>query len=1090
MKTYLSFTITIVLVTLLVISIIYFDHNLLVFDKFKSRQDYIVALISIITAFLGLLQILFKDKSGMKVHEIPIEKDFPQRNFKERLKSYCNFLARDLDKIDQETNWSSDLFTPLDAEVEINSATRRTQKIKDMLKAIRANQKSKAFLVLGDPGSGKSVALRKLCRDLLSEVGKTGKVPIYINLKEWETEEPWSEEIPPKSEQLYNFVLNNLKERGDIFANKFLDQYFEKMFETGRIFLILDSFDEIPAVLDADESSWIVDQLSTIIYNCIAGAHESRGVLASRMYRRPTQKFNAETKLEIRPFTENKIIENIKKQLSAGESLVQTLFKDHPALVPIARNPFSNALILNFYEEQGRLPVNQAEIYETYIHRRLKDCEAKIKQKKLNEESILHFASEIAFAMFSNPKAGLEIELKDLDRLSEKGPVEDTMEILQFARLARLKSSNEKQFSFVHRRFAEYFLTRRIVEGKIEVPLEAIPSDSRWRDALVLYCEVAEETEAKRIAEYCWKEIKNVFGEKVNKWEKYLSLSEEKEELQNELKNYWNEKLGVFLFLKTAELGYKFKKFASKAESRILLSIYSKLNRLKYFVELYEDDLPEFEQLTKQINGIDKKMEKLSANEIYNINISGEKYLRVVHSLRFLANAFHSRLDCIRSFQAKLSNFINFVISNNNNLVATKIAVESIILARTKERDDLIITSFDVDNKWINETASRSCRYLSKISDVLERVLRHHFIRKPLKILIKSRKEILFSLSLSDAFIPLRKRLNFYISDLILMIFGFISLNLATAILIYHRFPYFLMLTTLVIFWLRFIFKYFVKDILTTEEEEAKDNIFFRFLPSTIVMVNFFYIVWISVHHSFLLNINVFVIILLLSISSLLIFPWYNMFYNYFRLILFGPLLLVLDVAESIFSMLNLISFGILPKIIKSVLDIYKYPRLFLKAIPLHLIFFLAVVFIITQIISFFFNLFSTGIVTSETVEGIYQSIETSRETKSVMVNIILILLGSGVLGFVFYKYIVPLWQGYTIFKKLEFNNIMFREKISEQFNVCLKFNIQLKFVRELEKRHIKAIGEWPDYKLPNHYNDPGSTLLAQLEERWLGLDR
>src|SRR5205814_943730 len=40
--------------------------------------------------------------------------------------------------------------------------------------------------------------------------------------------------------------------------------------------------------------------------------------------------------------------------------------------------------------------------------------------------------------------------------------------------------------------------------------LEAIPTDSRFRDALVLYCEVADAADARRIAQLCWSEARRI----------------------------------------------------------------------------------------------------------------------------------------------------------------------------------------------------------------------------------------------------------------------------------------------------------------------------------------------------------------------------------------------------------------------------------------------------------------------------------------------------------------------------------------------------------------------------------------------------
>ena len=199
-------------------------------DKLPSESPSIAALI-FLTAVILIVNYFARDSTAMKEHPSAIEKEFPEKGYKTLLQLFAGFLLDDLNRIDRETNWSPEFFTPLDAEVEIRSSSKRSKKITDLLDGIRSDRRSRVFLVLGDPGSGKSVALRKLCRELLKEVDKTGKVPIYINLREWSQETAWSANNPPTVEHLYDFVLANLKSRGDVFTNEFLDKYFKRMFE-------------------------------------------------------------------------------------------------------------------------------------------------------------------------------------------------------------------------------------------------------------------------------------------------------------------------------------------------------------------------------------------------------------------------------------------------------------------------------------------------------------------------------------------------------------------------------------------------------------------------------------------------------------------------------------------------------------------------------------------------------------------------------------------------------------------------------------------------------------------------------------------
>ena len=105
---------------------------------------------------IGVIAInyLTRDSTVMGEHRPSDHKD-SERDLRKDLVKVGRALKNDLNRIDDETNWSTEYFAPLDALVEIRQGTHRKRGIKKLLPAIRADRRSSTFLVLGDPGSEK-----------------------------------------------------------------------------------------------------------------------------------------------------------------------------------------------------------------------------------------------------------------------------------------------------------------------------------------------------------------------------------------------------------------------------------------------------------------------------------------------------------------------------------------------------------------------------------------------------------------------------------------------------------------------------------------------------------------------------------------------------------------------------------------------------------------------------------------------------------------------------------------------------------------------------------------------------------------------
>lgn len=921
------------------------EINKLILEKYPQISNYfpitdlpIIAAILVLLVLLIALHYCIRDFSAMKTHQNSFDEEFPEKDFKERLKAFCKVLENRLNQLDIDTNWSDAHFTPLDAEVEILNRGGRKRRVSNLLTAIKKDNKSKAILVLGDPGAGKSVALRKLSRDLLKDVISNYKIPIYINLKEWQIQGKWTEQVPPKHEDLFDFVIKSLKGK-DVFADEFIDKYFKRLLENGHVFLIFDSFDEIPSVLDVDESSWLIDKLSLLIFEFLSGAHDSRGVLASRLFRRPSAYFQTKTILDIRPFSEIKIVKALKKYILFDKNLINALFKERQELIPIASNPFSVGLIYNYAKDnENRLPQNQAELYSSYIHKRLDACKNKIKESALTNDIVIDGAIEIANYMFNKENLGLEASVLELKSVLKNKPIEHIVQILVYARIGRLGGGSESRFSFVHRRFNEYFVVLNLIKNPQKVLLEAIPTDSRYRDALVLYCEVADENDAVKIADFCWNEIQ----------------------------------------------------------------------------------------------------------KIKDVTIGNPQYLRSIHCLRFIKEAYRNRLECLYGFRSKLTDLIALQIEEyrkTGNALFVKFSIEAIGLTKSSDIQNLLIKSFNLRNEWLNDTAIKSCRHLPNLDKELEQKIREYLISLDTVTFLRRREELLFSLRLSGGFNNIYR--NFVIRDIDLKIalisVGFLFfiqplIAIFTCIVIYSEMSInpALMLKSL--------------DELMKVKKKGSDSSyhqvgilfnrvgFWRIQTAAILFITLF----VATDHDF--------------VSSIICSHFFNLYSG--EVDIEWKFIGAVCILFLIFPMYNLISL---------ILDIRIKEKKDILILLLFVCMMTLLIWGLSLVIGF---------------------LENYPVAKKIVFALCLVAV-----GYLIVYAMVKLIRDYLTYLSLVKRLVHTRPYISESYFKLKTSYFKLCFIKYISENVDRCSGDWPNGNIPFDQSD-ASAFLARLEEKWLGLDR
>jgi hypothetical protein len=256
--------------------------------------------------------------------------------------------------------------------------------------------------VLGDPGTGKSVAMRKLARDLVSVSVRSARIPIYVNLKEWRREKSWSTNDRPNAEEFYKFLFFSILESLDYNSRSFLQENdnYRHLFEAGYFFFILDSFDEIPAVLDHDENSWLIDELSSAITKCVLGGKNSRAVIASRLFRKPKIVSEFRSIFEIRPFSDDRIVRAIRAAASDPERLIKIVLTERPDLGALGRNPFMLQLVINHFNLKHGPPNSQAQMFETFFQSNIDFARTQYGFTDASDSQIYSICEEIADCMF------------------------------------------------------------------------------------------------------------------------------------------------------------------------------------------------------------------------------------------------------------------------------------------------------------------------------------------------------------------------------------------------------------------------------------------------------------------------------------------------------------------------------------------------------------------------------------------------------------------------------------------------------------------------------------------------------------------
>lgn len=445
---------------------------------------------------------------------------------------FVEHLDSEVKRLNRESDWNDFYYTQLEAEVEMDpsldldihstknpiilirsffhvlvssigmSPTSKIQK--NLIQAIK-NSNSRAFLIIGEPGSGKTVSLRHLFVEMANKCitsrHKDDVVPVYLNLKHLNVEADIVD-----ADKIHTWIVEELRSNQDRTILEFIDKNFEQMLKDGNFFFLFDSFDEIPAVMDAQEEQEVVRNYALALDRFLHSQHQCRGLVSSRPYRKPRTFIGQ--KMEIRPLSNKRIKKALYKYMGQDFTLANQIWRElvqsREDMLFVAQNPFYLGLLVRYSKENQRLPELHYDLFEHFVQSRANADEKWLNRFGLTPDELIAGSSVIAFSMTITPHIGLEANTKQLCEATKyaQNKLELLLHALAYSKLGRLsheEPDRPRVFSFVHRRFHEYFCALYLKKNLNIAPFENLSADDRWREILVLLCEVISKDNLIRI---------------------------------------------------------------------------------------------------------------------------------------------------------------------------------------------------------------------------------------------------------------------------------------------------------------------------------------------------------------------------------------------------------------------------------------------------------------------------------------------------------------------------------------------------------------------------------------------------------------
>jgi len=358
-----------------------------------------------------------------------------------------------------------------------------TRKITDLLREIRT---LRCVVVLGDPGSGKTVCLLQLAiqaaREALLSARTDNILPVFIPLNEFKIPISWNEDVP---QQVLQFFKEQIRKQHAPDSSADIDSRLDILVRDGRILFLFDAMDEMPP---ADYY-----ERFKALARFVRANPDNRFVFSCRLLDYIDEPTLPAQQIALAPFTNAQIRKFFKLYLGKEDkSALMEVFNERGDLARQARSPFFLSLISACVKASETPGGSWDVLVGRFVYIAL-DNERKRRGLALKEwqplqDLTLNWLSELAFdlteAATTRTVASSEIVAQALSSVQGK---QDLFEIARRAGILR-QLSTDLTCRFEHHKLQEYFAARKLAtrlnSGSVEV--HEYLDDIWWREVVVM----------------------------------------------------------------------------------------------------------------------------------------------------------------------------------------------------------------------------------------------------------------------------------------------------------------------------------------------------------------------------------------------------------------------------------------------------------------------------------------------------------------------------------------------------------------------------------------------------------------------------